>query len=533
MLSAIGAHIYAGGFTVGVSKHFEVLAHLEHNAYGAEVVRLNFPGLPVHAGGPASWPKEWPKGARRPRFLYANPPCAIWSSAGGKHSEEWRSDPRLAVHHDIFRYATEDVGVDVLAIESVPPSFTRGRDHADALMAKAAGLGYSSTVVLHDARYLGVAQRRSRVFYVFHRVAVDWETPDFETDAQTVREVLKSLGRHRTKGFDPVVSMLHAARVELLRHAGPGEKLRQVYDRLHPDPVRGDRGQKVGSPSFLDQRVPWDKPAPVLIADKLYHPVEDRFLDQEELAAICSFPPGYLWPKASSGNVSGWMSRGVMPKVGEWLAANVARALERNRRVNEPRAEVLDITGPPGRLYPLTEKVTMPRVQVQTPAAKAAGPPPKTITGLPPRDPGEGSGAYIRRLLLLGAAPDAILERVHAQFPGSKATASDVAYNKGKLKKDGLWPANGAAPNGANGHAAPPAKAPKHGAPVPAKAAAPPWETPAKPAGKAAAIPDESLSYAVLRGRANALTRQTPTKLALVELAKVVTAALDAMEALQ
>jgi hypothetical protein len=156
---------------------------------------------------------------------------------------------------------------------------------------------------------------------------------------------------------------------------------------------------------------------------------------------------------------------------------------------------------------------------------------------------------------LLGATSDAILERVHAQFPGSKATGSDVSFNKNILKKQGLWPADGAANGGrpatvvttrlAESPAAsaalknpgallvaPPAKAPKHGAPVPARAEAPPWDPTAK-ASKAAAVPDESLSYAVLRSRANALTRMTPTKLALVELAKVVTAALDAMEALQ
>jgi hypothetical protein len=57
---------------------------------------------------------------------------------------------------------------------------------------------------------------------------------------------------------------------------------------------------------------------------------------------------------------------------------------------------------------------------------------------LPDREANEGSGAYIRRLLALGAQADAILMRVHAQFPGSKATASDVAYNKAKLRKEGV-----------------------------------------------------------------------------------------------
>lgn len=60
-------------------------------------------------------------------------------------------------------------------------------------------------------------------------------------------------------------------------------------------------------------------------------------------------------------------------------------------------------------------------------------------TGRPPdKTEGEGSGAYIRRLLTLGVTSnEVILEAVHRQFPGSKATASDVSYNKNKLKQGG------------------------------------------------------------------------------------------------
>lgn len=154
-------------------------------------------------------------------------------------------------------------------------------------------------------------------------------------------------------------------------------------------------------------------------------------MSQDELAAICGFPKSYKWPESNFNDISGYMSRGVMPKVGEWLAENVARALEANRRINRPTAEVLDITAPPGRTYPLyrEDEGEMPK---KTQVAVRTAP-----NKLPDRDPGEGSGAYIRRLLGLGAETDAILERVHAQFPGSKATKSDVAYNRNKMKRDG------------------------------------------------------------------------------------------------
>jgi hypothetical protein len=62
------------------------------------------------------------------------------------------------------------------------------------------------------------------------------------------------------------------------------------------------------------------------------------------LAAICSFPPDYKWPVDTFGEISSLMSRGVMPKVGEWLAENVARAINDGKKLNRESSEILDIT---------------------------------------------------------------------------------------------------------------------------------------------------------------------------------------------
>ena len=48
-----------------------------------------------------------------------------------------------------------------------------------------------------------------------------------------------------------------------------------------------------------------------------------------------------------------------------------------------------------------------------------------------------GSGVRIRELIMKGWDADRILETIHKEFPGSKAAKSDVAWNRGKLKKDG------------------------------------------------------------------------------------------------
>jgi site-specific DNA-cytosine methylase len=348
MFNAIGAHIYAGGFTIGVAKHFNVLAHLEHSGYGADVVGLNWPQMPIHAGGPSTWPTSWPGKTARPRFMYCNPPCAIWSGASHGRAGRWQDDPRLSMHREIFGYAMDVVQPDVLAIESVPPSFVRGREYIDELIEKASGHGYSTTVAMHNAKWLGVPQNRSRIFYTFHKVSIPWQHPPFGAPT-TVRQALKGV-KMKKGGYDMTLPPKLA---QWARLAQPGEGLAKIFNRENPEPQRGDRGQIVGRPSFLDGRVPLDKPAGVLLGGKAIHPTELRFMCQEELAAICGFPQDYRWPKLSFNDISSYMSRGIMPPVADWLAENVNRALIANKRLNAVQVAVLDVTRPPGGMYVL------------------------------------------------------------------------------------------------------------------------------------------------------------------------------------
>jgi hypothetical protein len=49
-MKAIGSYIFAGGFTIGVKKHFDIEAHLEGDGYGADTFSLNYPEIPVFVG---------------------------------------------------------------------------------------------------------------------------------------------------------------------------------------------------------------------------------------------------------------------------------------------------------------------------------------------------------------------------------------------------------------------------------------------------------------------------------------------------
>jgi hypothetical protein len=72
---AVGAHIFAGGFTVGMRDSFEVPLHLEASNYGVATAQHNLPGLAVRVDPAMRWGAEDLRG--RVHVIYGNPPCFI------------------------------------------------------------------------------------------------------------------------------------------------------------------------------------------------------------------------------------------------------------------------------------------------------------------------------------------------------------------------------------------------------------------------------------------------------------------------
>ncbi len=78
------------------------------------------------------------------------------------------------------------------------------------------------------------------------------------------------------------------------------------------------------------------------------------------------------------------------------------------------------------------------RTDKTVPRQKNLPPQQRTASTISPPDSGVGSGAYIRSLLVAGRGTDEILAAVHANYPLSKATKGDVAWNRGRLRKEGV-----------------------------------------------------------------------------------------------
>jgi DNA (cytosine-5)-methyltransferase 1 len=504
-MTALGYAIFAGGFTVGVSRVFDVVAHLEETKYGVATVRRNFPNLPVYVGKD-SWPIAQLKAGPQLDMIYGNPPCAPWSQAGRStvQGADWRLDPRLSCVYDHFNLL-ETLRPRSWVWESVVPAFVKGRELVDELTLRALAMGYSVTYLLHDSQYLGVPQRRKRFMFVatdcrfdVDADAMTWET----TSALNALRVLNDPGEPLDSNVSKYTYMLDKVK--------PGEPLRDAWFRENPEPRElNARGQRKNCPALSITRAPLDRPSGVVMHEMI-HPTEDRALSVKELALLCGYPPGYEFVGARD---AGQVGRGVCPPVGEWLARQVARSLDLNER-EAPTVRLIDVQRPPGTVvvlpHPQAKKsennglltvedgvgsdivrpagtsslstsssmtsrsqgsgdsdpvpdptkvptglhltvagLSGPKAEAeaaleateataspsQSSAARTAGLIP--ATGASPAS-GMGSGAFIRQLLLNGLhTTDQILELVHLNYPASKAGKSDVAWNRGWLKKRG------------------------------------------------------------------------------------------------
>jgi len=484
MRKALGAYVFAGGFTVGVKRHFDVVAHLEGTPpYGARTVRANWPEMPIHPG-----PDKWPvgefdrlvRGDDPIEFVYCNPPCAVFSSMGivtTRGKDSWRTDPRTQCWHDSFGLLTK-IRPRALVIESVCQAYTRGREMIDDMTRSALTMGYSVTHLMHDAKWMGLPQSRRRFFFVAHRASAlvglqhNWAPPP------TIGEVLAEVP-------DPGHYTRHkrADWITLIENTPPGGRLCHTYERLNPGclEILNAQGNVKGRPSFQERRLDANETMGAWTGDKFFHPTETRAIGLEECKAICGFPPDFVVAPEDLSGFGSLLARGVMPPVGEWIARVVDQTLEQpdvgNREdlrvtytdLREPDRPNIDLTRdylndrgrvvvrvraamrpldvedepeqppapqPPMSVHEVRERAPAPAPAAPTPAAPIQLVP---VDGNIPPLAGEGSGKYIKRLWMTGQwSHEEILALVHKNYPGRKTRKSDIYYNYRALLTEGV-----------------------------------------------------------------------------------------------
>lgn len=325
--TALGAHIYAGGHTVGVRQAgFDAPVHLEEWTFGVETAKRNL-GVEVRVG-PENWrPREF---QGLVNWLYSNPPCAAFSVAGvkngarkaaGANVDRWRADARM--QHTLRCFdLVDEVEPDVFSWECVAQAEKAHEFQADRVRF-CHERGYDAHCLLLDVADCGLPSRRRRFFFVASRLEFDARRPCSP----------RSCPREAWAGLDPGPLLPGSkTNIAVLRTMPPGRgDLAEHWTRVNCGTKRQehDTGGAIahGRPGFVNKRLGWDEPAfTVAGGQHLFHPDECRPITPAEQAALLGYPRGYEFVGAPSSQYA-QIGKAVTPPAGRWLGEQVMRAV--------------------------------------------------------------------------------------------------------------------------------------------------------------------------------------------------------------
>ena len=331
--SAVGVHCYAGGFAVGVSRHFDVVAHFEELDAGLGVFRDNFPKAELTHSEPKGWPTKRYRGVD---LVYGNPPCAPWSQSAG-NTRKGLGDPRVAYTFDTAAAALA-LRPKVFVLESVSKILRYGAPVLEELTARSHGAGYAVTYFLTNAVLHGVAQYRERFHFVAHK------TPFYPParlgdygEALTVRDAIGDLEGVEPDGgvdghnyYEPPEKALGP----LLGYMLQGEDGWRMHQRAVDDGLA-----ERASLSMLYKRPRYDCPSNAVVAvDRLVHPTLPRMITVREAARLCSYPDDFTF-RESGRRWAHDPGQAVCPNVAECVAESAAEGIASGEEIADVRRE--------------------------------------------------------------------------------------------------------------------------------------------------------------------------------------------------
>jgi site-specific DNA-cytosine methylase len=350
--NAVGAYIYAGGFTIGMQEHFNILNHFEDGNFGVATVRKNFPKLPI-----VTRLSEWKHRAQAlnetydTHVIYSNPPCAPWSAAGrsvdGKRGL-MHNDPRIQCVENSFNLM-HVLKPNFWIWESVARTGTAAREYAETLLERAQHIdpNYQGTIVWIQATDLGLAQLRKRTFVIIHNKQLVLKLE--KRPATTFRHA-SDLVAYGRETYPDLIDERHAnmskAEAALIDEVEPGGSFRNTYNRLNGivGVVNAPGVRHSGRPSFTRRRLHWDTPAFTMVGGAaLFHPEERRMINLAEAKAICGFPQRYQLV-GSTSNGYAELGKGVMPPTAAWLGGNLYDSLLADQPCTHAGMTFVDLT---------------------------------------------------------------------------------------------------------------------------------------------------------------------------------------------
>ena len=330
MAKAIGVHVFAGGFTHGVKRAFDVECQLESHGFGLETCEQVFDTPAVNRPN-----RDWPD--LQADFIYGNPRCTGFSTITAGYGDAchgpWSKQTQDI--HDLMGYA---IGrADVIIWESVQQAFSVGRPLLDYLRDEVCKPNhYRVAHILMNASSFGNAQQRKRYFFVAYRDDRNFniEPPQIGMTKPCTADWLWDLRERETRA-----AQLWARGAEYdgdcycdltpdewaaVPHLPNGWDLnamgRYAIDLLPPKMQRTWRFRTSDMPFSMHGivRTNWLTPFPTIhsSAARFIHPSHNRPVTLLELSTIMGWdgriPVGYQ-PVAQ-------IAKGVVPSAGEWLA---------------------------------------------------------------------------------------------------------------------------------------------------------------------------------------------------------------------
>lgn len=360
--TALGAHVYAGGFTLGVMKHFDVVGHVEELNLALSHARANFT-FPITLAPSTSWPTE-----QVPDLLYGNPPCHGFSAINMMVKREDRCGYKDNVYMQNFVAYSLRLRPPIAVFEMVPGLLTVGRPLLSSFSSLWQESGYAVTVVKTAAALHGVPQLRRRIFVIAHRVLLSPPPPSRGPLNVTVFDAISDLeNQPLDDGCQPYVTAPRSEYQERLRadthsctnHRStptkwdpfigqllPGHSLSELPQEILDEHFRGadKRARGVAAPgSFLFKTAPNKRAGVVGGQCGQFHYKHDRLLTIREAARLMAYPDWFVWQGNYSKQHQG-IGKAISPLVGEWLAGWLVTAIEDSKPCHVPMEYYFDLT---------------------------------------------------------------------------------------------------------------------------------------------------------------------------------------------
>lgn len=306
-----------GGSSMGYLRAgFKVLGGVEIDPAMMDVYRANLNpqhsflmGVQTFKAMPDS---KLPKELFGIDVLDGSPPCSSFSMAGSRskhwgrevHFREGQAKQVLDELFFDFIDVAEKLKPKVIVAENVKGLISeKARGYVKQIRKRFDNVGYDLQLFLLNAAFMGVPQRRERVFFVARKKALNLDplVLDFNDPIIAVADCFKTLKPQHGRPLTDNTT-------RLWMKLKPGETLAKAHPRAS---------------RFNEYRLPKDSPAQTLTANsKQYHHSEPRHLTAGEVSRLATFPDDYNFLKMSANYVAG-MS--VPPKMMEKVAIEIRK----------------------------------------------------------------------------------------------------------------------------------------------------------------------------------------------------------------